>query len=126
MKATFVISGRLAGLNEIIKAARGRAGWYSGAKQKKQMTTLCAYAIRWCAVPKFIKPVRLIFRWVEGNNRRDVDNIAGGAKFICDALVETERIPDDSRRWVKEIIHQFPNPNPDDPHISVTIEEIDS
>lgn len=125
MKAFFIIPGRLPGMNEIIKAARGNSGWYASASQKKKYTRLCANAIVAAGVPTFKNPVRILFRWYEPNGRRDVDNIqAGGAKFICDALVQTLRIPNDSRKWVPETMNQHPEPDPVNPRIEVTLEEI--
>lgn len=125
MTFTFTIPGRLPGLNEIITAARGRAGWFAGAGQKKKWMRYCSQAIIAERVPVFQKPVRIIFVWFEPNGRRDIDNIqSGGSKFICDALVQRLRIPDDSRKWVREVIHKHPDPDKKNPRIEVTIEEL--
>lgn len=117
----FTIQGRLSGLNEIINASRGNR--YAGANQKKKETARCQWAVIANAVPTFVAPVRINFRWFEKDLRRDPDNICAGAKFVLDALVELNRIPNDSRKWIKGITHDFPDPNKNDPRVEVQIEE---
>lgn len=118
----FEIPGRLSGLNEIIKEAN--VGRYIGNRHKRQQTELCGQHIVSQRVPIFDAPIRIGFEWFEFNQRRDVDNITAGAKFILDALVETGRIPNDGRRWIKEISHLFPEPDRDNPRIKVTITKV--
>jgi Holliday junction resolvase RusA-like endonuclease len=65
----------------------------------------------------------MAFRWIEKDLRRDPDNICAGAKFVMDALVELGRIPGDTRRWVKGISHEFPDPDAKNPRIEITITE---
>ncbi len=123
MNAFFIIPGRLPGLNEIILKARGNR--FSGAHQKKKYTQLCAQYVISGFVPTFTKPVNLKFGWCEPNRRRDVDNIQAGAKFVLDALVLTERIPDDSQKWVKAISHTMLPPEKATPHVAVEITEVE-
>lgn len=49
----------------------------------------------------FEKPVVITFHW---NDRLDLDNHSIMGKFIVDAMCG-RLIPDDTRRWVKEIRH---------------------
>ena len=83
----FEIPGRLAGLNEIIAAAR--LSKFASSAQKREETNRCAWSAR-AAAPALV-PVELpaVFRfvWIEPNEARDPDNIAAGAKFILDGLV---------------------------------------
>ena len=125
MIATFIIPGRLPGMNEIINACKGRGGWYAGSNLKKKWMAFCAQCIIAASVPKFTNPIHITITWVEPNAKRDIDNVQGGIKFILDALVQTLRIPDDSRKWVKGNMNLHPEANPKDPHIVVTITEID-
>lgn len=123
MKASFEILGRLPGMNELIGAINRHR--FAGATMKKQKTFECGQWILAGKVPKFTEPVAIRFEWIEPDRRRDIDNIAGGgSKFILDALVATERIPNDTREWVKSIEHVFPEPDPKRPRIVVTIETV--
>lgn len=121
MKGTFTLSGRLPGLNEIVNEARYNR--YAGARQKKKETQRCQWAIISGAVPIFKNPVVVIFKWIEKDLRRDPDNICAGQKFLMDSLVELGRIPNDTRRWVKSLLHEFPDPDKKNPRIEVTIIE---
>lgn len=119
---TFTIRGRLPGMNEIIDVARRNK--FMAAKQKKKHTVECAWQIVVQRVSVFKSPVIIDFEWYEPDNRRDIDNVAaGGTKFILDALVETVRIPDDSRKYVRGITHSFSDPDKKNPRIVVTIRE---
>lgn len=118
----FEIKGRLPGLNEIIDEARRHR--FAGAKQKKKETERCAYEIAAQGVGRIRKPVRLHFRWIEPNAKRDLDNIVAGAKFIGDGLVLAGCIPNDTRKWVVGFTHTFPEPCPEDPKIVVIMEPI--
>lgn len=122
LKARFEITGRLPGLNETTN--ENRKHWSRGAKLKKEATHLCAQYVVIGFVPVFNDPVRIIFHWTEPNAKRDLDNISGGAKFILDALVQTGRLKNDTRQWVKSIAHHFPDPDKANPRIAVEIETI--
>jgi hypothetical protein len=121
MKQIFSIPGRLPGMNEIVNAARHNR--FAGAKQKRDETERCAL---WAMPLKpFNEPVRLSIRWIEPNMRRDVDNISGGGtKFILDGLVAAGKLPNDSRRWVTGIFHEFPNPDKKNPRVVIIIETV--
>jgi hypothetical protein len=119
MRACLVIPGALCGLNEIVLAAR--SNMFAGASQKKKETRRCMQAIQACQIPVFNRPVEVVFRWFEKDLRRDPDNICAGAKFALDALVELGRIPDDSRRWISGISHEFPPADKKAPRIEIAI-----
>lgn len=121
MLCTFTIQGQLAGLNEIVNQTR--INRFAGASQKKKETQRCEWAILAGSVPTFSSPVKVKFRWVEPHRRRDPDNVSVGAKFILDALVNRKRIPNDTREWIKDIEHSFPEPDPKNPRVEVTIME---
>lgn len=52
-------------------------------------------------------PVKISFRWIEGDLKRDLDNIAFSKKFILDALVKRNILPNDNRKWVKGFTDSF-------------------
>jgi Holliday junction resolvase RusA-like endonuclease len=117
---SFAIPGRLPGLNDIIRSARGNR--YGAAKEKKNAERVIAHFAR--KLPEIAVPVRVSIRWIEVDRRRDLDNIAGGGtKMILDALVKLRRIAADSRTCVRGISHEFPDPCRDYPRIEVTLEE---
>lgn len=120
----FSIAGTLPGLNEIIDLARRNR--FMAAKQKKKETARCQWAILAGSVPEFSVPVEICFTWHEPSYRRDPDNVCAGAKFILDALVKLRKIPEDSRRWVKEIRHVFPDPDRAHPRIEVELTSLES
>jgi hypothetical protein len=112
---TFVIPGRLASANELIGGMNRNR--FVGAQVKKKNTELCAnYAM---LIKPITQPVGIRIRWIERDSRRDLDNIAFGIKFILDGLVISNKIPNDTRHWVKSIIHEFPDPERFNPRIEV-------
>ena len=85
-KYNFFIPGRLPGMNEIIKEARGNK--YASAHEKKVNTVRVYNAIRLVFHGyKTMGKVWLSCNWVEKNKKRDPDNIVVAKKYICDGLV---------------------------------------
>jgi Holliday junction resolvase RusA-like endonuclease len=93
---TAIIDSKLPSLNDYIRECR--ANRYSGAEMKKTTEQLISCYIR--RLPRFEVPVIITFRWIEENNRRDLDNVAFAKKFILDALVKSGKLKDDNRRYV--------------------------
>jgi len=115
---SFVIPGRLPGLNEVIRVGRGNR--FGGAKQKQVAEAMiCPY------LPKPIPldyPVVVGFTWFEPDKRRDPDNIAAaGAKFILDAMVAAKVLRGDSQRFIAGITHRVTTDRAN-PRVEVTIE----
>ena len=98
----FEIPGRLPGLNEIIDAAKRNPHEYARMKET------CTAMVAWLAkkLPRFEK-VALVITWYEPDQRRDLDNIMAGQKFILDGLVAAGTIPNDSQKYVRGIVHRF-------------------
>ncbi len=119
MTYSIVIHGRLPGCNEYIEACRKNR--YEAARMKRETQEL----IRWqiYRLPKLTKPVKIAFRWIEPNARRDYDNITYGRKFILDALQEAGKLPNDNRKYVRGFSDEFAV-DKDDPRIEMKIEEI--
>lgn len=53
----------------------------------------------------FTDAVHVEFVWVEGDRRRDLDNVSAATKFILDGLVDAGVLYDDSQRWVRSLHH---------------------
>jgi Holliday junction resolvase RusA-like endonuclease len=124
---TFTIQGRLPSINELIRWDRivGRNGprkYYGAKKRREAVYHVWAY-IKKSPILKFAGAVDVEVRWFEPNARRDYDNIASGIKFILDALVKTETIKGDSRKWIPAPVkHEFAV-DKENPRIEVTIRE---
>lgn len=58
-------------------------------------------------MPKWTKPIKIHFTWVEGNKRRDLDNICFAKKFILDAMVKHGKLVDDNRKCVCAFTDSF-------------------
>lgn len=87
---------KLPSLNEYINACRKNK--YAGAEMKKRIESDIAYFI--AKLPRFENPIKIHFHWIEGNKRRDLDNVAFGKKFILDTLVKAGKLKDDNRKCV--------------------------
>ena len=52
-------------------------------------------------------PCKLRFTWYMKDRKKDVDNIAYAKKFILDAMVNANIIPNDTFRYIKGFIDDF-------------------
>lgn len=118
----FVIEGRLPGMNDIIGvASRNR---YASGTLKKKSTELCAtYALQ---IKPIKNPIKITCEWIEPNEKRDLDNISAGIKYILDGLVMSGRLQNDTRRWVRGITHLFPPADKANPRIIISLEELEA
>lgn len=119
----FTIQGRLPGLNEMINAAR--ANRYMAASIKKKETQRCAWSVVGSGMKKIDSPIFIDINWYEPNKRRDIDNVAAGAKFILDGLVEAGKLTNDGRKWVVGLVHHFPAPDAKNPRIVVQVRNVE-
>jgi Holliday junction resolvase RusA-like endonuclease len=114
----FDIPGRLPGTNEIIAAAKkGRGKYQPYAEMKEEYTNMVAWLAK--KLPKYER-VNIHITWNEPNARRDPDNIAGGQKFILDGLVRAGTIPNDSQKYIANIMHKF-EVDRQDPRVEVEL-----
>ncbi len=123
----FTIKGRLPSINELIRWDRivGRRGprrFFGAVKRREAVYHVWAY-IKQSPLLKFRGPVDIEVTWFEPNAKRDYDNISSGIKFILDALVKTETIGGDSRKWIPEPVKHTYAVDRVDPRIEVTINE---
>ena len=108
------IPGPLPAMNEI-ESARGKIYRGKGGKRvgsaynslKRQWEAKITAIIRHQKMSPFDVPVEIKFLWIEKNRRRDKDNIRAGAKFILDALVLAEIIPNDNWKWVVNLFDEY-------------------
>ncbi len=103
MKNVFTINMKLPSLNEYINLCRTNK--YKAAKFKADIEA--DIAIFLCQMPKYSKPIKIHFNWIEGNKRRDLDNICFAKKFILDAMVKAGKLKDDNRKCVTAFTDNF-------------------
>lgn len=94
---------KLPSCNEYINECRRNK--YAGAKMKKEVDKIIGYYL--IKLPRFEKPVKIHFHWVEGNKRRDLDGICFAKKFILDAMVKMNKLKDDNRKYVTAFTDTF-------------------
>lgn len=93
---TVEIPLKLPSFNEYVYACRTNK--YMAAKMKRDLEQEIGYFI--LDLPKYDKPIQIHFHWIEGNKKRDYDNICYAKKFILDALVKYQKLKDDNRNYV--------------------------
>ncbi len=99
----FEIPLKLPSLNDYIRVCRSNK--YQAAKFKRDVEAdIGVFLTR---MPKWTKPIKIHFHWVECNKRRDLDNIAFAKKFILDALVKFGKLQDDNRKCVAAFTDSF-------------------
>ena len=118
-----IIHGRLAGANEYINACRTNK--FGAAKFKNEQEKIVRFALMEAfrektKVRNLKPPLKLEITWYEPNQRRDFDNITFGTKFILDALVKNEWLPDDNRKVINKINHTV-DTDKDDPRIVIEV-----
>lgn len=119
MIATLVIDGTMKGLNDWRDAIQRspHAGNDMARQAKRRVESLA----RLQRMPRFEKPVVIVFDWYEPNARRDLDNISGSArKWIIDGLVAAGVIDDDDLAHVVGL-QDWPHFDPVSPGVIVTI-----
>lgn len=120
MRQTFEIPGRLIGLNEYVDMCRRNR--YGAAKAKRENQHLVCLAIKKHKMLRFKNKVSIQFVWIEPNMKRDKDNISFAKKFILDALVEMQIIPNDNWKWINNLSDKFAV-NRKNPRIVVTLDD---
>ena len=97
------IAMKLPSLNEYVNVCR--TNQYKASKFKQNIENDIGLFI--ARLPTFEKPVKIHFHWIEGNKKRDLDNIAFAKKFILDALVKQGKLKDDNRKCVTAFTDSF-------------------
>lgn len=119
----FTIIGELPDLNTYIRECRKNK--YAGNKMKQYTQEAIQYRLRaqYSIRQQITRPVTIRFLWVCKNARKDIDNVAFAKKFILDALVNLQILPDDSRKWVKGFTDEFAI-DKDNPRVEIYITEV--
>ena len=99
----FVINMKLPSLNDYIRVCR--CNKYQAAKFKADIE--CLIGLHLMKMPKMTNPIKIHFHWIEGNKKRDLDNIAFAKKFILDAMVKYKKLEDDNRKVVTAFTDTF-------------------
>ena len=110
---------KFASLNEYVNMCRTNR--YMASNYKKKTEQEIAKYIE--PLPRFTRPVKLEFLWIEKDNRRDYDNIAFAKKFVLDALVRYGKLKDDNRKCVVGFTDSFGKGG--ETALSLTIKEAD-
>ena len=114
---SFFVHGPLPGANDVL---RKHHMVYSRLKSEWGLTIARCILV---AKLKRVQACTISFLWQEPHNRRDIDNICFGAKFILDALRDTKIIPDDARQFVRAVTHSVVTEKTN-PGCFVRIEEV--
>lgn len=123
MRQSFTIYGRLAGTNDYVNAAH--TPW-KRTKLKQEQEAIVKAAAEDARIAPMQPPVKVTVTYYEGKAKprqrmRDLDNVFGGNKFILDALVSMEIIPnDDTKNVVRLSSHGFKATG--EPRIEITLE----
>ena len=94
---------KLPSLNQYINECRKNR--YAGANMKRQVENDIGYFIN--KLPKFEKPIKIKFTWVEENKKRDLDNVCFAKKFILDSMVKARKLKNDNRNYVIGFTDEF-------------------
>lgn len=119
MQDKYVIPIKLPSLNDYTSACR--TSKYTGAQMKAKYERLIGLYLT--QMPKWYKPIKIHFLWIEGNKRRDKDNIVFAKKFILDAMVKCGKLQDDNRHYVVGFTDDFAYGNTT--KVIIKIEEIE-
>lgn len=92
----YVIDTKLPSLNDYIRACRSNK--FLAAKYKRDIEAEIGVFLT--RMPRWSKPIKIHFHWIEGNKRRDLDNVSFSKKFILDAMVKYGKLKDDNRKCV--------------------------
>lgn len=99
----YEINIKLPNLNDYIRVCR--CNKYQAAKFKADIEQeIGLYLMK---MPKWNNPIKIHFHWIEGNKKRDLDNVAFGKKFILDAMVKENKLKDDNRKYVVGFTDSF-------------------
>ena len=101
----FVIEWTLPGLNEYLNACKG--GARKGAQLKRQTDDDLIWILKSQCRKKLNSLYDIDFKWYEKDKRRDHDNISSAKKFIFDALIKAEVLPDDGWKYVGNFTDSF-------------------
>lgn len=104
----FMIKLKLPSLNELINVTRTNK--YQAAAFKKDIEEAIGWSIKQAqtkGLQKVTEPCDILIDFFESTKRRDVDNIQSSTKYILDAMQKCGVLPNDNRKWVRQIYHRI-------------------
>lgn len=99
----YEINMKLPSLNDYTKWCRGNK--FLANKKKAQIELEISLFLM--TMPKWNNPIKIHFHWIEGNKKRDLDNICFAKKFILDSMVKYGKLKDDNRKCVTAFTDSF-------------------
>lgn len=99
----YEIPMKLPSLNDYINVCRSNK--YQAAKYKRDIEADIGFFLK--KMPKWTNPIKINFLWIEGNKKRDLDNICFAKKFILDAMVRSGKLDNDNRKYVYAFTDTF-------------------
>ena len=121
MQLEITIPGELPDLNQIIRIAKSHFAAY--AKAKSMHTKAVAWECAGCPKGQLAMPVDITCRWITRDLRKDPDNVSAGIKFILDGLVMAGVLPDDRRKQINSIKHEF-GVDKQNPRVEIVLSEV--
>ena len=99
----YEINMKLPSLNDYTKWCRGNK--FLANKKKAQIEQEISLFLM--KMQKWNNPIKIHFHWIEGNKKRDLDNICFAKKFILDSMVKYGKLKDDNRKCVTAFTDSF-------------------
>ena len=99
----YIIDMKLPSLNDYTRWCRSNK--FLAAKEKRKIEEEIGFYLR--DMPKYDKPIKIHFHWIEGTKRRDLDNVCFAKKFILDSMVKSGKLKDDNRKCVYAFTDSF-------------------
>ena len=99
----YTINMKLPSLNDYIRVCR--CNKFQAAKFKADIEREIGFYL--LKMPKWDNPIKIHFTWVEGNKKRDLDNICFAKKFILDAMQKYGKLTNDNRKCVHGFTDSF-------------------
>ena len=99
----YTINMKLPSLNDYIRVCR--CNKFQAAKFKADIEREIGFYL--LKMPKWDNPIKIHFTWIEGNKRRDLDNICFAKKFILDAMQKYGKLTNDNRKCVQGFTDTF-------------------
>jgi Holliday junction resolvase RusA-like endonuclease len=115
----YEINMKLPSLNDYIRVCR--CNKYQAAKFKADIEQEIGLFL--AKMSKQTNPIKLHFNWIEGNKKRDLDNVAFAKKFILDAMQKYGKLENDNRKYVKGFTDNFSYSTDGKFKVEVEIEE---
>ena len=99
----YVIDMKLPSLNDYIRVCRSNK--YMAANYKAKIEAEIGLFL--VKMPRWTKPIRIHFKWLESTKKRDLDNVCFAKKFILDSMVKHGKLENDNRRYVVGFTDEF-------------------